>query len=95
MDREDRTRGQINRKLKQKTEDFEKLHWDHKKLNAEHKKLIAECDRQQEKVGELRADVAKKTNVLVEEQTKAVESAKLLEEVSVTNGRNEAKYQRE
>ena len=39
-------RGQINPKLKQKTEDFEKLHRDHKQLDAEHKKLIAESDRQ-------------------------------------------------
>ena len=38
-DREDRVRSQINQRLKQKTEDFEKLHRDHKQLEVEHKKL--------------------------------------------------------
>ena len=74
-DREDRARSQINRKLKQKTDDFERLHRDHKRLDAEHKKLITECDWQQEKIRELQNEVTKKTEALAKERTKAVESA--------------------
>ena len=48
----------------------------------EHRKLIAECDLQQEKIRELRAEVTKKADALVEERTKVVESANLLEEAA-------------
>ena len=43
---------------------------------------MAEVDRQQEKLRELQTKVAKKSDTLAEEWTKAVESAKLLEEAA-------------
>ena len=81
-DRENLACGQINQKLKQKTNNFEKLHRDHKQLYAEHKKLVAELDRQQETMRKLHVDVAKRTDTLAEDRTKTVESAKLLEEAA-------------
>ena len=81
-DKEDRTRAQINRKLKQKMDDFDKLDRDHKQLDVEHRKLVAELDPQQEKWRELQTEVAKKSDALAEERTKAVESAKQLEEAA-------------
>ena len=45
-DREDRARRLINQKLKQKTDDFDRLHRDYKHLDADHKKLTTESDRQ-------------------------------------------------
>ena len=44
--------------------------------------MIAECDLQQEKIRELRVDVAKKVDALAEEWTKVVKSAKQLEETA-------------
>ena len=60
-DREDRALSQINRCLKQKTEDFEKLHQDHKQVDVEHKKLGSKCDRKQEKMKEIWMELAKIT----------------------------------
>mgnify|MGYP007067628993 CR=1 FL=1 len=42
--REDQLRSQINRRLKQKMEEFKKLYRDHKQLEMEHKKLGADYD---------------------------------------------------
>ena len=58
------------------------MHRDHKHLDAEHKKLIMEGDRQQEKLRELQNEVTKNTEALAEERTKAVETAKILEEAA-------------
>ena len=44
-DREDRARRQINQKLKQKTEDFDRLHRDYKHVETEYKKLITDSDQ--------------------------------------------------
>ena len=44
-DREDCARRQVNQRLKQKTDDFDRLHRDYQHLDAEHKKLITESDR--------------------------------------------------
>ena len=71
-DKEDQATSQINWRLNHKTKDLE----------AEHKNLMAECDQQQEKIRQLRDEVTKKTEALAEERTKAVESAKLLEEAA-------------
>ena len=81
----------MNRRLKQKTEDFDKLYREHKQTEADYKRRGAEFDRQQDRLKELlkeaRADLTqkmdeleKKTEALAEEKTKAVETARLLEE---------------
>ena len=44
-DRKDLARQLINQKLKQKTDDFDRLHRDYKHLDAEHKKLLTESDQ--------------------------------------------------
>ena len=51
-DREDRMHSQINRHLKKKTDDFEKLYREHKQTEADYKRLGLEFDRQQEKLKE-------------------------------------------
>ena len=56
-DKEDRMRSQINRRLKQKTNDFEKLYRNHKQTEAEYKKLGLEFDQQQEKLKEVRTSI--------------------------------------
>ena len=43
-DREDRARRHNNQKLKQKTNDFDRLHRDYKHLDTEHKRLVADSD---------------------------------------------------
>ena len=43
--REDRARRQINQKLNQKTEDFDRLHRDYKHVDMEYKRLITKSDR--------------------------------------------------
>ena len=45
-DRDDRWRGQVNRRLKQKTEDYDRLYREHKQAEADHKKRGVEFDRQ-------------------------------------------------
>ena len=77
-DREDRARRLINQKLKQKTDDFDRLHRDYKHLDADHKKLTTESDRQQEKCRELREEVNQLTAAVMEEQSKGAEVAKQL-----------------
>ena len=62
-------------KLKQKTKD-------HKHLDVKHRKLIVDGDQQQEKIRELRNEVCSTTDALAGERTKAVEAAKMLEEVA-------------
>ena len=52
-DRDDQLRGQVNRRLKQKTEDFDRLYREHKQQEADHKKRGAEFDQQQDKLKEL------------------------------------------
>ena len=44
-DRKDRARRQINQKLKQKTDDFDRLHRNYKHLDTEHKRLVADSDQ--------------------------------------------------
>ena len=80
-DREDRARRLINQKLKQKTDDFDRLDLDYKHLDVDHKKLIADSDRQQEKFKELRYELNRTAAALAEEQSKGAEVAKQLEEV--------------
>ena len=79
-------RSQINRRLKQKTDDFEKLYLENKQTEADYKRLGSEFDRQQEKLKEIlkevRTELAKKKEALVEEKTKAVDMGKLLEEAA-------------
>ena len=62
-DRDDRLRGQVNRHLKQKTEDYDRLHREYKQAEADHRKWGTEFDRQQEKLKEqlkeTRLDLAK------------------------------------
>mgnify|MGYP000733494772 CR=1 FL=1 len=85
-DREDRMRPQINRRLKQKTDDFDKLYLERKQTEADYKRLGSEFDRQQEKLKEIlkevRTELAKKTEALVEEHTRAVATTELLEEAA-------------
>ena len=85
-DKEDRMRSQINRRLKQKTNDFEKLYRNHKQTEAEYKKLGLEFDQQQEKLKEVlkevRTELIKKMEALAEEKMKAGATAKLLEEAA-------------
>ena len=80
-DREDRLRSQINRRLKQKTDDFEKLYLEHKQTEADYKRLGLEFDRQQEKLKEVRTELTRKGEALAEEQTKAA-TANMFEEVA-------------
>ena len=54
------------------------MHRDHKQLDAEHKKLGSECDLQQEKMKEIRTELAKNTEELAKECTQAVTMAKAL-----------------
>ena len=51
-DRDDQLRAQVNRRLKQKTEDFDKLYREHKQAESDHKKRGVEFDRQMEKLKE-------------------------------------------
>ena len=81
-DREDWMRSQINRRLKQKTDDFDKVYREHKQTEADYKKLGSEFDRQQEKLKEVRTELTRKAEVLDEEQTKAVATEKMLEEAA-------------
>ena len=92
-DRDDRLRSQINRCLKQKIDDFDKLYWEHKQTEANYKRRGTEFDRKQDKLKELlkeartelaknTEELAKKTEALAEEHTKAVATAKLLEEAT-------------
>ena len=80
-DREDQTSSQINRHLKQKTDDFEKLYRKHKQTKVEYKKLGSEFNRQQEKLKEVRTELTRKGEALAEEQTKAA-TANMFEEVA-------------
>ena len=83
-DREDRMHSQINQRLKQKTNDFDKLYREHKQTEADYKRLGLEFDRQQDRLKEMlkevRTKLAKKTEALGEEKIKVVATAKLLEE---------------
>ena len=92
-DGDNRLRSRVNRRLKQKTEDFHKLYWEHKQTEADYKRRGAEFDRQQDRLKELpkeaRTDLAqkmdkleKKTEALAKEKTKAVAMTKLLEEAA-------------
>ena len=45
-------RSQINRRLKQKTDDFDKVYREHKQTEADYKKLGSEFDRPQDKLKE-------------------------------------------
>ena len=58
------------------------MHRVHKQLEEEHKKLGSDFDRQQEKLKEVRTELAKKTETLTEEQTRVVATAKMLEDVA-------------
>ena len=51
-DRDDWLRAKVNRRLKQKTEDFDRLYREHKQAEADHMKRGVEFDRQLEKVKE-------------------------------------------
>ena len=55
-------RSQINRRLKQKTDNYDKLYREHKQTEADYKRRGSEFDRQQDKLKELlkeaRADLA-------------------------------------
>ena len=44
-DRDEQLRSQVNRCLKQKTEDFDKLYQEHKQMEAEYKRRGAKFDR--------------------------------------------------
>ena len=78
-DRNDRAHRQITQRLKQKTEDFDRLHWDYKHVDTEYKKLITIRDRQQEKVIELQNEVQQAETALAEERA---ERAKQLVEAA-------------
>ena len=75
-------RSQINRRLKQKTDDFEKLYQEYKQTEADYKRLGSEFDRRQVKLKDVRTKLARKTEALAEEHTKAVATAKMLEEAT-------------
>ena len=77
-------RAQVNRRLKQKTEDFDRLYREHKQAESDYKKRGVEFDRQMEKLKEqlkeTRLDLAKtmdeldvKKEALSAEKTQAVE----------------------
>ena len=51
-DRDDRLRAQVNRRLKQKIEDYDRLYREPKKVEADHKKRGVEFDQQLDKVKE-------------------------------------------
>ena len=51
-------------------------------MEAKYKKLGSELDPQQEQLKEVRTELTRKTETLVEEQTKAMATAKMLEEVA-------------
>ena len=44
-DKKDRMRSQINQRLKQKSDDFDKLYREHKKMEADYKRMGSEFDR--------------------------------------------------
>ena len=104
-DRDDRLRAQVNRRLKQKTDDYDRLYREHKQAESDHKKRSVEFDRQLEKVKEqlkeTRLDLAKtmeeldiKKEALSAEKTQAVERARQLEaaakeKLELTKKRNE------
>ena len=106
-DRDDRLRAQVNRRLKQKTEDFDRLYREHKQAESDYKKRGVEFDRQLEKVKEqlkeTRLDLAKtmdeldiKKEALSAEKTQAVEQVKQLEaaakeKLELTKTRDEEK----
>ena len=100
-------RAQVNRRLKQKTEDYDRLYREHKQAESDYKKRGVEFDRQLEKVKEqlkeTRLDLAKtmdeldiKKEALSAEKTQAVERVKQLEaaakeKLELTKTRNEEK----
>ena len=67
---------------KAETDDFEKLYQDHKQMEAEHKKLGSDFDLQQENLKEVWTELARKTETLAEEQTRAITTTKMLEEAA-------------
>ena len=97
----------MNRRLKQKTEDFDRLYRDHKQAESYNKKRAADYDRQIEKLKEqlkeTRLDLAKtmdevsaKKEALSAEITQATERRKELEalrreKLDLTKIRNEEK----
>ena len=97
-------RGQVNRRLKHKTEDYDKRYREHKQAEANQKKRV-EFDREQDKLKEqlkeTRLDLAKtmeeldkKKEALSAEKTQAVERVKQLEvaakeKLELTKQRNE------
>ena len=89
-DRDDRLRAQVNRRLKQKTDDYDRLYREHKQAESDHKKRSVEFDRQLEKVKEqlkeTRLDLAKtvdeldkKKEALSAEKTESMTRLKQLE----------------
>ena len=100
-------RAQVNRCLKQKTEDCDRLYREHKQAESDHKKRGVEFDWQLEKVKEqlkeTRLDLAKtmeeldiKKEALSAEKTQAVERVRQLEattkeKLELTKNRNEEK----
>ena len=67
--------------MKQKTDDFDRLHGDYKYVETEYKKLITDSDRQQEKMFELRNEVQRAETALAEERAeKANIRAKVMHE---------------
>ena len=58
------------------------MHRVHKQLEEEHKKLGSDFDRQQEKLKEVRTELAMKTETLAEEQARVVSTAKMLEKAA-------------
>ena len=103
--KDDRLRAEVNRCLKQKTEDYGRLYREHKQAEADHKKWGVEFDRQlakvKEQLKETRLDLAKtmdkldkKKEALSTEKTQAVERVKQLEaaakeKLELTKSRNE------
>ena len=97
----------MNRRLKQKTEDFDRLYRDHKQAESDSKKRVADYDRQierlKEQLKETRLDLAKtmdevsaKKEALLAEITQAMERRKELEvlrrdKLDLTKIRNEEK----
>ena len=90
MDRDDQLQAQVNRRLKQKTEDFDRLYRDHKQAESDNKKRAAEYDWQIEKLKqqlkETRLDLARimdevsaKKEALSAEKTLVSEQRKELE----------------
>ena len=77
-DREDRMRPQINRRLKQKTDDFDKLYLERKQTEADYKRLGSEFDRQQDILKEL----LKEAQTELAKKMKTVATTKLLEEAA-------------